>query len=366
MQPIKLLLQVIGFVSVLLLFFLGLELLDQSFQLMGRGRAEALLATTSKPLVGLFIGILATSLVQSSSTVTSMVVGLVAGGAVTVAGAIPIVMGANIGTSITNTIVSLGHITRKDEFERAMAGATVHDFFNIFAVAVFYPLELMTGFLSRSALVLAEGVSGIGGPRLLSPVQVVVTPIVEQIVALVRANGIVVLVLGFVLLFGSLRFLIVLLRRFVFGRLERFLHTYLIGTPGFAFLFGALTTFSVQSSSITTSMVVPLVGAGVVTVAQVFPFVMGANLGTTVTALLAALVLAGSGEPTGTAALEVAFVHLCFNAYGVLLLWPFKKVRAIPIRLAEKLGALSARNRAYALGYIALVFFIIPLLFLLV
>ena len=59
--------------------------------------------------------------------------------------AIPIVMGANIGTSVTNTIVSIGQITNKNDFRRAFAGATVHDVFNWLAVAVFLPLEIITG-----------------------------------------------------------------------------------------------------------------------------------------------------------------------------------------------------------------------------
>ena len=59
--------------------------------------------------------------------------------------AVPIVMGANIGTSVTNTIVSIGQITNKDDFRRAFAGATVHDVFNWLAVVVFLPIEIITG-----------------------------------------------------------------------------------------------------------------------------------------------------------------------------------------------------------------------------
>lgn len=366
MQKAKLVAQAVGLPLVLLLFFVSLELMGESLKLMGRDEARVLLSTTSNPFVGLFVGILATSLVQSSSTVTSIVVGLVAGGGLTVSGAIPFIMGANIGTSVTNTVVSLGHITRKDEFRRAMAGATVHDLFNLFATAVFFPLELMTGFLSKSALVLAEGVSGMGGATFLSPLHLLIEPITDYVVGLAQSSGLVVLVAGVVLLFVALRYLVVLLKQVVLGRVERFLHTYLFGTVGGAFLFGTVMTIAVQSSSVTTSLIVPLVGAGIVSVAQIFPFVLGANVGTTVTALLAALVLAGSGEPGGLAALEVAFVHLCFNIYGVAFILPFPRVRELPIRLAEKLGDVVARRRAYALGYIGLVFFVIPLLFVIV
>ena len=91
-------------------------------------KAESLIKTTSNPLVGLFIGILATSIIQSSSSTTSIVVGLVAGGALNVANAIPIIMGANIGTSVTNLLVSMTQVKRNAEFERAMSAAIVHDF----------------------------------------------------------------------------------------------------------------------------------------------------------------------------------------------------------------------------------------------
>ena len=362
MQRLPPIVQVLGLVLVLLLFFVSLELMGSSFKLMGRGVAETLLNTTRNPFVGLFIGILATSLVQSSSTVTAMTVGIVDGGGLTVAGAIPIVMGANVGTSVTNTIVSLGHITRKDEFRRAMAGATVHDFFNLLIVAIFFPLELATNFLAHSAEVLTTGLAGIGGVSFLNPVKALTKPIAEQVIGLMQNNGVIVLMLGLVSLFIALRYLVVLLKALLLGRSEKLIHKYIFGPAGLALLFGVLITVLVQSSSITTSLTVPLVGAGIVTVSQIFPFVLGANIGTTITAMLAALVLASGGEAAGLAALEVAFAHLCFNVFGVALVLPFKPVRAIPIRLAEKLGELAVKNRAYALGYVAAVFFLIPLI----
>ena len=365
MQRYKTLYQVAALFAVLLVFFVSLELMGDSFKLMGKGFAETLLRTTSNPFVGLFIGILATSLVQSSSTVTSLAVGMVAGGGLTVAGAIPIVMGANIGTSVTNTIVSLGHITRKDEFRRAMAGATVHDFFNLLVVLIFFPLELTTHFLSYSALWLSEGLAGIGGATFLSPVKVITDPIAEWVIDVAGENGIIVLIIGVVGLFVALRYLVVLLKALMLGRSEQLIHKYLFGAPMVALLFGTLVTVMVQSSSITTSITVPLVGAGIVTVAQIFPFVLGANIGTTITALLAALVLAAGGEQAGIYALEVAFVHLCFNLYGVALFLPFRRLRAIPIWLSERLGALSVKNRGYAFAYIGTVFFLIPLLVIL-
>ncbi len=363
-------LQVLALLGVLLLFFISLELMGDSFKLMGEGVAEGLVKTTANPFVGLFIGILATSLVQSSSTVTAMVVGIVAGGGLTVAGAIPIMMGANIGTSVTNTIVSLGHITQKEEFRRAMAGATVHDFFNLLAVSILFPLELATGFISSSAFELEEAVAGVGGADLLSPVKVLTDPVAEWVIGVTNENGVVVLLVGVLGLFVALRYLVKLLRSLLLGRSEQLIHKYLFGNPLAALAFGAIITVMVQSSSITTSVMVPMVGAGIVTVRQIYPFVLGANIGTTITAVLAGLVAAsaaaiypeGSIEALrGVAALQVAFAHFFFNIFGVLLLWPIPFLRNIPIRLAETLGDLSVRSRGYAFGYIALVFFILPL-----
>ncbi|MEM1127686.1 MAG: Na/Pi symporter [Bacteroidota bacterium] len=361
MQSSRTILQTISLIVILLLFFTSIELMGESFKLMGRGFAEALLQATSNPFVGLFIGILATSLVQSSSTVTSMTVGIVAGGGLTIAGAIPIVMGANIGTSVTNTIVSFGSVTRKEEFRRAMAAATVHDFFNLLAVAVLFPLELMFQIISGSASVLTDSLANVGGTDLLSPLMLVIDPIAEFIIHLTGSSGVLVLIVGLIFLFISLRYLVVLLKALVLGRSEALFHKYLFGAAPVALLFGVLLTFMVQSSSITTSITVPLVAAGIVSVAQIFPFVLGANIGTTLTALLAGLALASTGEVAAIASLKVAFAHLVFNVYGIALFLPIPFMRNIPIKLSKLLGDLTVRNRLYALGYVGTVFFLIPL-----
>ena len=354
-------LQVVALCLILLLFFTSIELMGESFKLMGQGVAEQLLLMTSNPFVGLFIGILATSIVQSSSTVTSMTVSIVAGGGLNIAGAIPIVMGANIGTSVTNTIVSFGSVTRKEEFRRAMGAATVHDFFNFFVVALLFPLELIFQFVSIPAAHLTDALAGIGGTELLSPVKELVEPIAGLIIQLSGESGIIVLFAGLALLFISRRYLVQLLRSLVLGRSENLLHWYIFGRPIVSLGFGILLTFLVQSSSITTSITVPLVGAGILTVTQIFPFVVGANIGTTMTAIVAALVLASGGTAAGIAALKVAFAHLIFNLYGTALFVPIPALRALPIKLAHMVGDLAVKNRVYALGYVVSIFFVLPL-----
>jgi sodium-dependent phosphate cotransporter len=350
----------LGFLALILYgFFVGLDLLGLSFKMFGGDFAETLIAKTTNPFVGLFIGILATSLVQSSSTTTSIVVGLVAAQALTLEGAIPIVMGANVGTSVTNTLVSLGHVTRREEFRRAFAGATLHDFFNLLAVAIFLPLEMLTGYLARTSVICTRALEGVGGLNLLNPVKVVVRPVADALTHLLGDSAVLVLILGLVILIGSLKLLVDVLRALMTGAAEQILHRTLFRSALSAITAGAIITAMVQSSSITTSVMVPMVGSGIITLEQVFPFTLGANIGTTITAMLAAL---STGSPVSV---SVAFAHLIFNLAATLFIYGIPPLRRIPLYFARRLGALGARNRLAAAAYVGVVFFGIPLLLLL-
>lgn len=346
--------------GLLFVFFLGLDLMGVAFKLFGEGFAEVLIERTANPFVGLLVGILATSLVQSSSTTTSMTVGLVAAGALTIDGAIPIIMGANVGTSVTNTLVSMAHVTRREEFRRAFAGATLHDFFNLLSVAILLPLELAFQPLRRSAQALEEILEGSGGIELFDPINAVVGPVAEWVSgSLLASNGALTLAAGLLLLFFALRALVLLLKALVSRKAEQILHGTLFRSALVAIGAGVAITVMVQSSSITTSVMVPLVGAGVVSLEQLFPLTIGANLGTTITALLAAL---ATGSP---AAVSVAIGHLLFNVFGALIIYPLRPIRAIPLALARTLGNLGSRNRPAAVAYVLVAFFGIPLLLLL-
>jgi len=134
--------------SLVYLLICAVGMIGGGFKMSAGDQAKELFAFASNPFAGLVVGTVATALIQSSSTVTSIIVGLVAGG-LPVSIAVPMVMGANIGTSITNTIVSLGHVRAKEEFKRAFSAATVHDFFNLLSVVVFLPLEIMFGLLEK-------------------------------------------------------------------------------------------------------------------------------------------------------------------------------------------------------------------------
>ena len=348
--------QVLLLVLVLYAFLVSIGLMGGAFKLFGKDLAKQLIEMTSNPLVGLVAGILATTLVQSSSTTTSIVVSMVAAGGLSIQGAIPVVMGANVGTSVTNTLVSMGHITRKEEFKRALAGATVHDFFNLLAVIILLPLEIATGYLQTVAEVVAGAFQGVGGMKFANPLKMIVKPAVELLLDVMGKNPTLALIVALLLMFLSLKFLVDLARGLVIKRSERFLHRYLFGAPMVAMLFGMMMTVMVQSSSITTSLIVPLIGAGILTLEQVFPFTLGSNIGTTVTAMLASL-------STGNiAAVVVAFAHLFFNLSGIVLIYPIKIIRSIPLKMARALAELTSRNRAYAFLYVGLVFYLIPVL----
>ena len=353
-------LQIIGLILVLYIFLVSIGLLGGSFKLFGKELAKQLIEMTSNPLVGLFAGILGTTLAQSSSTTTSIAVGMVAGGALTIEGAIPVIMGANIGTSVTNTLVSMGHITRKEEFKRALAGATVHDFFNLIAVLILLPLEMATGYLQHISEKTATLFQGIGGMKFANPLKTITEPVIKWLIALLGANPILCLIVALIIMYLALKFLVDLARGVVIKRAERYLHRYLFGAAPIAMLFGIILTIMVQSSSITTSMIVPLIGAGILTLEQVFPFTLGANIGTTVTAMLASIA-------TGNiAAVTVAFAHLFFNVTGIAFVYPISQIRQLPLRMARGLAELTSKSRLYAFVYVGCVFFLIPLLLILV
>ena len=335
-------------------FLVSIGMLGKAFKMFSGGFVDGLIASASNPLLGLFVGVLATTLVQSSSTTTSLVVAMVGSGSMPIHTAIPIVMGANIGTSVTNTLVSLGHISRGQEFERAFAASTVHDFFNILAVFVLFPLQVTTNFLGILSSHLATLFQEVGGLTFASPLKLLTDPAVKAITHLLDGHPWILLILALVIMFASLRYLVVALKSIVLGRVEAFFDQTLFANAGRAMLFGVMITVLVQSSSITTSLAVPLAGAGILTLVQIFPYTLGTNVGTTITAMLAALAV---GEISGV---TVAFAHLLFNLSGIVLIWPLPALRRIPLRLAGGFAAIAADRRWLAVAYIVVFFYAVP------
>ena len=161
---------------------------------------------------------------------------------------------------------------------------------------------------------------------------------------------------------ASLVYLVKMLRRLTANNAENFFHKYLFRNTASALLFGALLTVAVQSSSITTSLIVPLVGAGVVTLMQAYPYTIGANIGTTATAIIASLAtVGGEGGVAVTAGVTVAFSHLLFNLFGATVFLPLRRV---PMFLANRLAAFAAESKRCAVLFVLGVFFVLPLVIL--
>lgn len=324
--------------------------------------SSSFINATGSRFISLFIGVFATVLFQSSSTTTSLIVGMAGGGLIGLSSAIPMVMGANIGTTVTNTLVSLGHIRRKEEFKRAFASSTVHDFFNMLAVIIFFPLEIMFGFLEKSATFLGNFFfTEITEKPFQSPIKQAVSWGVDHLKYFIKdiVNSDWALLAASVLITLFMLFSIVkLLRSMVLEKVEKFFDQYIFKTAIRALVFGFILTVMVQSSSITTSTIVPLAGAGVLSLRQIFPFTLGANIGTTVTSIMAALVL-------NPIAMVVAFGHLLFNVLAIVIIYPIKPIRGIPLYCAEKLAELSIKNKLAPILYLGVVFVLIPLIIIL-
>ncbi|XP_059142210.1 sodium-dependent phosphate transport protein 2B-like [Physella acuta] len=463
--------KLISFLGFLYFFIISLGLLEAAFQLLGGKTAGAAFSSgvLSNPLAGLMIGVLATVLVQSSSTSTSIVVTMVGSSIIPVDKAVYIVMGANIGTSVTNTIVSLAQANKRNEFRRAFSGATVHDMFNWLTVIVLLPLEVAVGYLHwLSGLVVdALGVEGNqdqapdmlkavtqpfihaiveinktvirdvaqnssaspgdvllrwcrterrevnrtfhhtgtrlvnckdlhvtsplwepcqrtnhdpdGDPRNVTvPMEWVTFGLVNETKNVERcynlfaqtdlpdaAVGAILLAVSLILLLAALCLIVHTLNSMLSGSVSRVIKktinadfpkpfAYLTGYV--AILVGCGMTMIVQSSSVFLSTLTPLVGLGIVSVDRMYPMTLGSNVGTTVTAILAALTQ--SGEKLRLA-LQIALCHLFFNVTGIVMFYPVPFLRW-PVGLAKILGKTTARHRWFALFYILMMFLILP------
>ncbi len=370
-----------GYMAVSLWFFLlSIKLMGDIFKHFFSADVPGMVEmATSNPVVSLFIGILTTAVIQSSSSTTSIIVAFVGAGTLSFGNAIPMIMGANIGTSVTGIIVAFGQVRNRLEFHRSFAAAIVHDFFNLFAVLVFLPIELSTGIIAKSARFFTEMFVGTSGVKFNSPLDDIVKPasgFIENSVAGMlgyspEAHEVmgkisyypsydgflltVMLIIALGMLFMSLNSMSRIMKKLLIGKFERIIHKYVFSSVLTSFIFGLLFTVSVQSSSITISLVVPLAGAGILSLKQIFPYTVGANIGTTVTGILASLV---TGNPS---AISIAFVHTLFNLYGACILVPF---RSVPVGLAKWFSLKVRDNRLWALVFLLVFFFILPGIFI--
>ncbi len=357
----------------------SIDLLNIGFQSILGPQAQELLTLAANPWLGLLLGILATALVQSSSIITALLVALVAAG-LPIATAIPMAMGANLGTTITNTLVSLGYISNDDEFERGFSAATIHDCFNLIALLIFFPLELLLHPLQRlsqwlltQSTTLASATKNVPNnlptnslvdnlDKLVSPIDWLAQP-TRQLIAygVNHLSGPWDALLLFGTSVGGLMISVTALGWLLKRWLDTPAKNAIYWAIGHGSKLGGLATGAgitalLQSSSMTTSLTVPLTGAGLVTLEDIYPFVLGANIGTCITALIATLAVS---SPVAT---QLALVHLSYNLLAVALIYGIPPLRAIPLAMAKHLAATARRYRILAVAYVVGVFFIVPFL----
>ncbi|CAM9473221.1 unnamed protein product [Lampetra planeri] len=435
--------------GLLYFFVCSLDILSSAFQLVGGKVAGDIFSDNSilsNPVAGLVIGILVTILVQSSSTSTSIVVSMVSSGLMSVRSAIPIIMGTNIGTSVTNTIVALMQSGDRNQFRRAFGGATVHDCFNWISVIVLLPIEVVSGYLYHLTKLIIDSFNIENGEDAPDILKVITEPLTKLIIQLdssvltdiatgdpeaqdkslikswcktntytvlknvtvanvsecgnmcwedgnftwmeknvteteyiERCNhifasttledlyvGLILLACSLLLLCTCLILIVKVLNTMLKGQIASVIRKVLNTDFPFPFawvtgylaiLVGAGMTFIVQSSSVFTSAITPLIGLGVISIERAYPLTLGSNIGTTTTALLAAL--ASPGETLNNA-LQIALCHFFFNISGILLWYPIPQLR-FPIRMAKILGDRTAKYRWFAVLYLIMCFLVLPL-----
>lgn len=352
----------------LYVFLVGIKALEKGIGAFGASVVDSVFTVVGTPWAGLAAGILATALVQSSSVTTSTIVGLVGAGVLPFEAAVPMVMGANIGTTVTNTLASLGHLRHGHQFRLAFAAATVHDYFNILSVALLLPLEVAFGVVSKIASWLTSlvdrGVPSVSGS---SPIKTAIEAPIKAIAGALEtlleptAVGLPLLVIGITLVLVSLWVITRQMKNVMSGSIEHAINRVLAKGAGIAALVvGLIVTMAVQSSSVTTSILVPLAATGVLTLKNAYPVTLGANIGTTVTALLASVSIA---SPEG---LKVALAHLTFNVLGTLIFYPVPALRAIPINLATRTAATASEHKTMVVFYLIGIFIVLPLIVLII
>jgi len=356
-----------GIAGLIYLLICAVSIISRGFAGLSGDAAHTMFAFAANPWVGLSVGVLGTVLIQSSTTTTAIAVTAVGSGALPIRGAIPIILGANVGTTVTTTLVALTFIGSRTEFRRAMAASTIHDFYNLLALLIFFPLELIWHPLERLSGALTNALYGTGwlpDPNRFNFIRAATRPVVDGVI---RATShlsstlgpLFTIVIGAVLIFAAVYFLGKLLKLLMVGR-ARDLLTKAVGRNAYlAMASGMAVTVLTQSSTITNSVLVPFAGAGILTPAQVYPVTVGANLGTTFTTVFAAFAVVGQDAKIG---LQAAFVHLLYNVFAIIVIYVIPVLRPVPLFCAETLARIAAERKWVVAVYLIAVFIALPAL----
>ena len=170
-------------------------------------------------------------------------------------------------------------------------------------------------------------------------------------------GGVALIALGIGTIFVAITVMGKLMKSLMVGRARDILKNAIGRGPIHGIVSGSVVTVLVQSSSTTTSLMVPLVGSGVLKVRDIYPFTLGANIGTCITALLAATAVSGE---FAVFALQIALVHLTFNILATLFIFGIPFLREIPVKCAEVISEMAIKNKAVVAGYLLAVFIVLP------
>ena len=292
--------------------------------------------------------------------------------------------------------MSLAYFKRPEEYSRGFAAATVHDIFNFLTVAILLPLQWGTNFLSDMTWEMAKDQQPCEGScsKWKGPVKLFVDPVtsliaqydkkVAKAISLNKCSikdginpctkpllkggkfyelglsdntaGAICVSVSIPLLCVCLVLLVKILKKLLRGRARELFQKAVNINPYLSMLIGCGMTILVQSSSVTTSVLTPLCAMDAIKLEQMFPLTLGANVGTTVTGLLAASV--ATSNPAE--ALQVALSHLFFNLFGIMIWFPNEKLRKIPLNSAKKLGELAGKHKTMPFFYTAGAFVGLP------
>jgi len=365
------------------LFIASLEGVKSGFKLIfaeWQASILGMVTANTAPMTGLALGMLSTALVQSSSAVVAATMvsmsGMVASGLpleTAIQFGVPMVLGANIGTTVTNTIVAFG-IQRgmtMNEFKDTIPGVIVDDVYEALTITIFFILELSTGIISRTVLRLGSFYTEVLKMEEVfaafdkTIVDIVIgDPLIKPTKAL--AVGLLGDRFGGVFLFLAWFGVIIVSMGMITKGLEKIIETgwedkvkLAFENPYRGFATGFGITFLVGSSSIGSSLVIPFLATKVVNLKTAYPYLVGCNMATTVDLSQIYGYVAG-----GVVGMILGSAHVLLNILA-LSIWLISPLRFVPVRTAEWLGGKIAQNQnaAYALlAWVVVVFFVVPIL----
>ena len=364
------------------LFISSLEGVKSGFKIIfaewQKGILGMITANTA-PLTGLAIGILGTALVQSSSAVVAATMvsmsGMVAIGLPLEAAmrfGVPMVLGANIGTTVTNTIVIFG-VKRgmtNQEFGETIPGVIVDDVYEALTISLFFIVEMTTGLISNTVLVLGDFLTQTLGleeafaafDKTIIDIVIkepIVTPLKNMVTGLfgVRVGGVLLFIIWFAVIVFSMGLITKGLENLIQTDWEDKVKA-AFSSPGRGFLTGFSITWLVGSSSIGSSLIVPFLATKVVDVKKAYPYLVGCNIATTVDLSQIYGYIAG-----GVVGVMLGSAHVMLNIMA-LLLWLVSPLRFVPVAVAEEIGRRIQENENAGLTlavWVIVIFFVLPI-----